>query len=279
MNKDYNQLLLRRCTDSDLNQICDLQTVVIDGLKDKELLRNNSRIMFEHCIQNPNLTLGLFDDLELIALAILVDESGREEDLSKNLIAHQVDVSANLKLIMVKEAYRGQKLQKSLMWILEKIAAQRGYTHLCTTVSSKNIYSLNNITDSGYTYDHSATKYGGLSRAIYVKNINESISTHHKTITNKIDENKNTKEQKAFFQNSFTRNQCFKGEVTLASTGDLMEYESISTGKTYYGLYINDTAPMIYLPEVDRSKMIHFSNCIDQLRLKAIWINTVPMEF
>lgn len=273
MSRESKELMLRRCNADDLDQIFALQSFVIDGLTDKTLLRNNSRAMFAHCIQDPNITLGLYDGNDLVALAILVDERGSQEDLSKDLVTYHVAVSANLKLIMIKEAYRGRHFQKTLMWILERIAYQRGYTHLCTTVSHENRYSLQNILESGYLYDHSATKYGGLAREVYVKDIHAAVSTYHHQILKQITKDKSR--ENSSWDKPCDLHHYFQGELAIAGTGDLIAYENSLTKTIHYGLYIYDDRPMIYLPSIDQTQMIPFKQKIDQLQFHAVWINTL----
>lgn len=267
MNANYNKLSLKACTKNDLNDIWKLQETVIEGLNDKTLLRKNEITMFERCLLNGNVTLGLYDQTHLIALAILVDESGNEEDLSKDLEKHTVIRSANLKLIMVKKEYRGNHLQNALMCILEKNAYHKGYTHLCTTVSANNSYSLHNIQSMGYDYDHSAIKYGGLSREVYVKDIKKAVTEYNDSVY------RFTEDDTAVFdQNHLDR--YFQGNLSIASTGDIAEYMNQSTGMIHYGILIKEQDTIkIYLPEIS-SSVLSFEYNIQPLQLRQIWINT-----
>lgn len=268
MNLNYNKLSLKVCTKNDLDDIWNLQETVIEGLSDKTLLRKNEITMFERCLTNDNVTLGLYDQMNLIALAILVDENGNEEDLSKDLEKHAVIRSANLKLIMVKKEYRGNHLQSALMWILEKYAYNKGYTHLCTTVSASNIFSLHNIQIMGYDYDHSAIKYGGLSREVYVKDIKRDVDTYNDSVYHSINNNKVIFKQQDL-------NQCIQGDLSIASTGDIAEYVHTDTEMIYNGILIkNQDTIKIIIPDKSQS-VLPFANKIQQLELKQIWINTL----
>ncbi len=172
MNILYKGCTIRQCTTDDIDSIMALQKQVILDLEDKSLLRENNAEMFTSCVNFPNLTLGIFNPTEeLVALGILCDMRGTNEDLSLGLLQHTVDVSANLKLIMVRKDFRGLGMQNKLMSLLEEYARNNGYTHLCTTVSPNNIHSLRNIENMGYVYDHSEEKYGGLLRSVLVKKL------------------------------------------------------------------------------------------------------------
>ncbi len=175
MHRRCNEFLVRKCTIQDVEKIYQLQMEILAGLKDKDILRYNTKETFQQCIKSPNLTIGMFDKSELIALIILVDGRGTKEDLSIDLEKHQVTRAANFKLVMVKEEYRGNGFQRKLMCIMEKYAKLQGVTHLCTTVSGKNTYSFNNMKALNYEFDHDALMYGGLQRKVLVKKIEDSV--------------------------------------------------------------------------------------------------------
>lgn len=276
MKNKYNEYILRKCTVQDINQICELQKIIIDGLDNKDILRENERRMFEHCVQEPNLTVGVYDDKELIAVAIFVIEQG-EEDLSLGLVCHEVNVPANFKLVMVKKEYRGNGFQRSLMWILEKYAYNNGVTHLCTTVSEKNTYSLHNIKEAGYEFDHNAVKYGGLSRCVFVKDIKSSVSLYNKMILKMVGSVENKSEPNALILEGINLAKCFQGELSFANTGDILEYQDSDSDKIYYGLLIKKFTLMVllYIPENCRLQLVNFSYNIGSLRFQRILINTV----
>lgn len=175
MNQKKNpDLYLRECGPEDVPQILALQKQVIDALEDKNLLRKNTREMFERCVQPPHYTLGVYDGSDMVAVSILYDPQGDEEDLSKNLRCHTVEKGANYKLALVSPQYRGRGLQRKMLYFLEKYAYHTGYTHLCTTVSPDNLYSMRNVLACDYEKDHEAIKYGGLKRIVLCKNIKEA---------------------------------------------------------------------------------------------------------
>lgn len=277
MKKNYSRLFIRKCTQLDLDKICDLQKEVLGELNDKEILRENTQDMFVKCVQTPNLTIGIFDGLELVGLAIFVDESGNDEDLSRDLVKHTVSLAVNFKLVIVRKEYRGNGFQNALMWILEKSAYNQGFTHMCTTVSDKNIYSLHNIQAMGYQYDHNALKYGGLSRKVFVKDISKSVSSYNKMILSIISSIEGKREPNALVIEGINFDRCFEGEISIANTGDIIEYEDIDTAKIYYALLVKKFTPMILMfnPEKGCLSFMDFSYNISSLKLKKVWINTV----
>ncbi len=170
-------IILRLCSTEDIHAILELQESVFADLGDQsDLLRRNTQETFERCTKEPNFTIGVFDKERLIAICIMEDARGRNDDLGisiKNDLVRQ-SVYADSKLVMVKKEYRGLGLQKALMGLLEINACKRGYQYLLTSVSPDNAYSRSNIIGMGYVYDTDKTLYGGLKREIYIKTVSDT---------------------------------------------------------------------------------------------------------
>ncbi|MBQ0066324.1 MAG: hypothetical protein KBT48_11235 [Firmicutes bacterium] len=171
-------LRIEPLTNKHLDQIMLLQDQVFEDLKENaSILRRNTREMFDLCLRNPNLTLGMYDKDALIGIAILVDVKGSEEDLSLHLQKEYcLPVRpVNFKLAMVKKEYYGIGFQKTMLILLEKVARERGYNLMCATVSPKNIHSKKNLLEFGFVVDHTEEKYGGLLRDVCVKPLEGGI--------------------------------------------------------------------------------------------------------
>ncbi|MDO5107947.1 MAG: Mur ligase family protein, partial [Coriobacteriaceae bacterium] len=163
---------IRFCDVTNIPAILELQEVVFEALgDDADLLRRNTRETFIRCLDAPNFTLGVFDGDTLIALSIMEDARGRDDDLGIQIKNHTLEDYADYKLTLVHPAYRGHGLQRTLVAMIEEIAFWRGYRWLCVSVSPENVHSRNNIIASGFTLDCTAELYGGLKREIYVKEL------------------------------------------------------------------------------------------------------------
>ena len=92
-----------------------------------------------------------------------------EEDYFHDLGLQGNYKTANQKLFLVRNGYRGMGLQRKLIREVEKIALARGYNLLCTTVAPNNSFSINNFLCEGYIYAKTEKKYGGLMRNLYFK--------------------------------------------------------------------------------------------------------------
>ena len=166
-----NNIKIRQLNNNDIDDILNLYEYTISRLKDPTILRNSSKELLLQSISNENIAYGIFIEKELIAIGIAVDPKPPEVDLRINLQKYKIDKAMDLKVIIVKENYRGNGLQKILIVLLEKQAKQKGYTHFCVSISPNNLYSSNNFIELGYQKDHTEIIYDGLLRDIYVKQL------------------------------------------------------------------------------------------------------------
>ena len=160
---------LRPCQPSDLQAVIDLNEMIYSALPDKSILRHNTPEMIASCLEEPNVTLGIWEDDMLIAVGMLYVPQCIEEDHFHDLGLEGEYKSANQKLFLVRKGYRGLGLQRKLIREVEKIALARGYNLLCTTVAPNNEFSINNFLKEGYVYAKTEEKYGGLVRNLYYK--------------------------------------------------------------------------------------------------------------
>lgn len=140
-------------------------------MSDKTILRYNPPEMIASCLEEPNVTMGIWDGEILVAVGILYVPQSIEEDHSHNLGMRGDYEAANQKLFLVREGYRGMGLQRRLIRALETIAGSRGFNLLCTTVAPNNVFSIKNFINEGYVYSKTEMKYGGLLRNLYYKTI------------------------------------------------------------------------------------------------------------
>ena len=162
---------IRKCNLSDFQSVVDLNETIYAALPDQSVLRHNSPKMIASCLEEPNVTLGIWDGALLVAIGMLYVPQCIEEDHFHDLELEGNYKSANQKLFLVREGYRGLGLQRQLIREVEKIAMSRGYNLLCTTVAPNNTFSINNFLAEGYVYAKTEQKYGGLVRNLYYKKL------------------------------------------------------------------------------------------------------------
>jgi ribosomal protein S18 acetylase RimI-like enzyme len=157
---------------SSLSDLLSLQENAFLNIETNDLLRRNSKEVLLDCLIN-HYTLGVSYLNQIIAFGILYFGKLTKENIGYDLDLKEEEVInvANIKLIIVNSDYYGNGLQKKLILNLEKEAKRSGYTKLACTISPKNIYSLKNFLDCGYSFKKQKIKYDGIVRNIYYKNI------------------------------------------------------------------------------------------------------------
>ena len=165
-----NTLIIKDLTKNDVDSILQLQEEIFATLDNPELLRRNTKEMFELCTKAPNWTFGAYDPEvpdRLVGIAIMFDPGDTEESIAAHLKLHNAANAVNAKLIMILKEYRGNGFQGKALRMMEERARLRGYDAICATVSPQNTYSKMNLISSGYEYDHTEKKYGGLERDVF----------------------------------------------------------------------------------------------------------------
>jgi len=164
---------LKRCGEDAINDVLRIQEEAFEALDRPELLRRNTREMLESCLREPHYTIGAYCGGVLAGFAMLYDAGNSEENLGRDIgiPEEELDDVINLKLIIVSPKYRGNGLQRRMTAELEKIAVERKKKYICATVSPDNSFSRNNIEGMGYVLHSQKTKYGGVKRNLYYKEI------------------------------------------------------------------------------------------------------------
>lgn len=165
---------LKELTISYLDKIMELQKIIIDGLENKELYADTEREEFEEYIKKNGKILGcVTEDDELIAMGVYAkkgyDKSNYGYDIG--LDNEELLKVGQIESTVVKEAYRGNKLQKIICEELEKIAVKEDAKILCATASPYNEFSVNTFKSLGYEIKQDKLKYGGLRRYVLAKRV------------------------------------------------------------------------------------------------------------
>ncbi len=165
---------LKELTISYLDKIMELQKIIIDGLENKELYADTEREEFEEYIKKNGKILGcVTEDDELIAMGVYAkkgyDKSNYGYDIG--LDNEELLKVGQIESTVVKEEYRGNKLQKIICEELEKIAVKEDTKILCATASPYNEFSVNTFKSLGYEIKQDKLKYGGLRRYVLAKRV------------------------------------------------------------------------------------------------------------
>ena len=168
------QAELKELSISYLDKIMQLQKIIIDGLENKELYADTEREEFEEYIKKNGKILGcVTEDDELIAMGVYAkkgyDKSNYGYDIG--LENEELLKIGQIESTVVKEEYRGNKLQKIICEELEKIAVKEDTKILCATASPYNEFSVNTFKSLGYEIKQDKLKYGGLRRYVLAKRV------------------------------------------------------------------------------------------------------------
>lgn len=163
---------LKELSISYLDKIMELQKIIIDGLENKELYADTEREEFEEYIKKNGKILGcVTEDDELIAMGVYAkkgyDKSNYGYDIG--LDNEELLKVGQIESTVVKEEYRGNRLQKIICKEIEKIAVKQDTKILYATASPYNEFSLNTFKSLGYEIKKDKLKYGGLRRYVLAK--------------------------------------------------------------------------------------------------------------
>ena len=157
-----------------LDKIMELPKIIIDGLENKELYADTEREEFEDYIKKNGKILGcVTEDDELIAMGVYAKKGYYKSNYGYDIGLENEELLkvGQIESTVVKEEYRGNKLQKIICEELEKIAVKEDTKILCATASPYNEFSVNTFKNVGYEIKKDKLKYGGLRRYVLAKRV------------------------------------------------------------------------------------------------------------
>jgi ribosomal protein S18 acetylase RimI-like enzyme len=160
----------------DINSIDDvikLQEIMAKALPDKEIFRLTTPEEFRDLLALQRSVIGVHTEDGLIGYNV-VGFPGKDDDnfgADIGLAPGELEKVAHLKAVVVHPAYRGNQLQRRLAEIHQEVLRDLGYCHVCSTVSPKNVISIQNHFASGFVIKGLKVKYGDRLRYIMYKNI------------------------------------------------------------------------------------------------------------
>lgn len=153
-----------------LEGVLALEREVLAHLERPEMLRRNTREMWQECLQAPHLCLGAWprtgegtrEAMPAAVAVLFVPAEGSAEALAPLLttVDTQGRRAAHFKICMVHPHWRGHHLQWQLGLLLHEEARRRGYDLLCATAAPCNTASIRSLQRLGYHADSTVKKYG-----------------------------------------------------------------------------------------------------------------------
>lgn len=163
---------IRKCDVSDLDEIYNIQNIIIENFKPEEkgYFLPFDKETYLKILNNPikdGEIYGAFIDNKMIAWVFLSisDRMEKLKDLIPNLAGNCVDIDG----VVVLPKYRGCGIQKMLVNYLEEKAKQKSIKNIIAEVTFGNVYSLNNLEELGYKKQTWYQKDGNIKRDILLK--------------------------------------------------------------------------------------------------------------
>ena len=170
--EDKGRITFAKLEKDSVPLLLELQEEAFAVLDDPDLLRRNTFETLEVCFNEKSLVLGAYVDGEIAGFGILYYAGKDSENLAYSLDGcDDVENYVNVKLTIVRPAFRGQGLQRLLIDKLVEYAQKEGFKGALATVSPKNNYSSNNLTKCGFEAVATLVKYGGMQRILFYKKL------------------------------------------------------------------------------------------------------------
>lgn len=144
-----------------IDEALKLQEVVMSSLPSEEIYKRDTKEFIEECLKDEGLLLGVFTEDKLISYRFVnfpgneVRNFGKDLDLSNE----ELIKVAHFESVLVHPDYVGNRLQRITFELAENIVKEKGYYHICSLISPKNYYSLNNILRMGLNIRGLQRKY------------------------------------------------------------------------------------------------------------------------
>ena len=171
-----NDVIYKKLSLAQIEEIEALQQKVIDSLEDKSILQPLSRTEFENILGDNGVMLGAFDGEQLIASrALLKPDPSEDEHLGVDAGAVNLSRVLYQEVSFVHPAYRGNGLQRKLGERIMELVNLVDYDVVCATVKPFNIASLKDKFGQGLHVVALKYKYGGKLRYVFAKYLHDAV--------------------------------------------------------------------------------------------------------
>ncbi len=160
-----------------MDKIMDLQKNIYEGLANKDFYACTDKEEFEDTIKDNGKIIGCISlkDNQLIAMGVYIEYGYEDHNYGYdiNIQGEELLKVGQIESTVVKEDFRGNKLQKIICEMLEQIGKDAGMKYMCSTAAPDNTFSVNTFEKLGYNIMADKLKYGGLRRYVFMKEINK----------------------------------------------------------------------------------------------------------
>lgn len=153
-----NNIELKFATIDDLDMIMNFQYLVISNMINKEYFCPLLKEEFKDALDNGVISL-LWDGDILVGLAVLNCKPSLE--VLEEYCLNDINDIGILDSVMIKEEYRGSKLQQQLVNYLDSVITKFNLKGVVATVHPDNIWSYNNLMACNYENINKIIIHGG----------------------------------------------------------------------------------------------------------------------
>ncbi|HCL80177.1 MAG TPA: hypothetical protein DIC53_09455 [Synergistaceae bacterium] len=161
---------MRTLTKDDIGTAVEFHKRITDEIGDADFFAEDNTLV--DSIKGAGAVVGIFAEDRLIALRSISYTDEFVDDAIEDLKLEDTERThvAVMDFCVTDSEYRGNNLQFVSYIFMENILYPYRY-HLHTTVSPKNVFSLNNILKCGFFTVGFKQKYGGHARFVLYKNL------------------------------------------------------------------------------------------------------------
>lgn len=155
-----------------IDKIMELQERILNGLENKELYAPTNKEEFIEYINRNGEIIGYIDNNdEIVAMGVYVKNGYEKGNYGYDLgiSGEELLKVGQIESTVVREEFRGNRLQRRICEELEEIARENNTPIICSTASPVNEFSVNTFLNLGYEIKKEKLKYGGLRRYILLK--------------------------------------------------------------------------------------------------------------
>ena len=160
-----NNIKIEIVTEERLNEVLNFQKEIIDNMNRKDLFYPLTEEEFLTPIKKQDNVYFLKYNNEIIGLFVAtcnIPDVLKEYQLKSNNVML-------IDSIMIKEKYRGNKLQIKILNYLYNRAKELKLDGLVATIHPENTYSLNNFINNGYKIINTLQIHGGIRNIVFKK--------------------------------------------------------------------------------------------------------------
>ena len=161
----YNNIKIEIITEERINEVLNFQKDIIDNMNRKDFFCPLTKEEFLTPIRNLDNVYFLKYNNEIIGLFVAtcnIPDVLKEYQLKNNNVML-------IDSIMIKEEYRGNKLQIKILNYLYNRAKELKLDGLVATIHPENTYSLNNFINNGYKIINTLHIHGGIRNIVFKK--------------------------------------------------------------------------------------------------------------